>query len=1213
MPKKQSYISENNTNINNDIASRKEFILFKKSIEDVKELERTKVEDSDKNIIPKFLLPKSNYLELKSYQLLIKNFINPNTPYSRLLLKWQTGSGKTIGAIAIAMNFIKKYQYQEYKTDSKIGSVFIIGFTQNIFINEIMRHPEFGFISQDELDTLNMLKKKAHLGNPRDIEQLKKFSANIKKRLYNRRGNGYFKFIGYKELANHLFLHNKDESMVNETKEHEFWSNLLDMSQKELQDNIDNNTIQINKSLLAEFENSLIICDEIHNTYNTLEKNSWGIAIQIILNYHNTCRALFLSATPLNNSATEVIDLLNLLLPRKYYDNLNKEDFFEKNGDTFTFKTSKENEVVNYLRGRVSFIVNRNDQFIATKEFIGKSIPGIDLLKFIRCPMSPLHYNTYIHTFDDSVSYDQRYLTDLVLPDPDVQTPYGSNAIGLYKSIDIKNKLESASESWKTRYGLHYNLDTGIITGTILKLKNLKSISNKYFTMMTALMNNISKNNGKTFIYHNYIHNSGTLLIQEIMLHNNIIGEFDNSSDNTICSVCGKPRKDHTIEQLNPLLISSETSSKKANDVKSHYYQPVRFAIVHSDLDKNVVQRSLEKFNHINNITGEKIMILIGSRIMKEAHSMNSVRNIFIMARPDNISTLIQIIGRAIRINSHNLLPKHQRHVDISIFTSSTRDKELSYEELKYKEKVYEFKSIQKLEKIMHENAVDGYFNYDIIWNTEFRTDDFELDILPYKLNYDKKILNLDELNLSTFNAYHAKFEVEYCMYIIKRLFIEISSIWKYDDLFNAVKTPPFSVEINAKLVSKSHFNIALNNVLFNLPSSSYIEPEFDDITVKSTALMKKINNPDDKIILTMNDIKHVIVHSGEMYSLVPLHHNEIFIDTEITSRLIPQSKISFTDVSQFLKDDLSADYYNKRNKFINKWKYTNLIDLGQSLQDFSVKFHIIFIEEIVEYVFNIWTQPNQKKREHHAFYIKMLYFYDLQKLIVWASILDDELIKRYKKYIKPAVLQVHDKKYKDLNDKRSLTNTENILITTLNRSDKAWLSTGIIKEFEHSIYESNKLFENVYKKGESVKKVNANLLPIGHYLDNIPRFYDVTGWYDYVVPSRSKTVKENNIIIGFDSRSKASLTVKFKLRSPIKNFNVKDDRSIEFGTHCISKSKTYLRGIAKKIDVDLDTNLNTTDLCETIRNRLIYLEIKERRKPDGIKYFYSVLEDPYV
>jgi hypothetical protein len=45
---------------------------------------------------------------------------------------------------------------------------------------------------------------------------------------------------------------------------------------------------------------------------------------------------MFLSATPLNNSPSEVIDLLNLLLPHhdNMYPMLNKQDFFEN--DNFT-------------------------------------------------------------------------------------------------------------------------------------------------------------------------------------------------------------------------------------------------------------------------------------------------------------------------------------------------------------------------------------------------------------------------------------------------------------------------------------------------------------------------------------------------------------------------------------------------------------------------------------------------------------------------------------------------------------------------------------------------------------------------------------------------------------------------------------------------------------------------------------------------------------
>ena len=65
------------------------------------------------------------------------------------------------------------------------------------------------------------------------------------------------------------------------------------------------------------------------------------------------------------------------------------------------------------------------------------------------------------------------------------------------------------------------------------------------------------------------------------------------------------------------------------------------------------------------------IMILVGSKIIKESYDIKAVyRNVYIMGRPDNIPTLIQIIGRTVRKNSHKNLPPDQRHVDIRIFTS---------------------------------------------------------------------------------------------------------------------------------------------------------------------------------------------------------------------------------------------------------------------------------------------------------------------------------------------------------------------------------------------------------------------------------------------------------------------------------------------------------------------------------------------------------------
>ena len=62
------------------------------------------------------LISKTNYdyelkgFNLSSAQLFVKNFLNPNTPYKRLLLNWMTGSGKTAPSPAIANEFIKVFK-----------------------------------------------------------------------------------------------------------------------------------------------------------------------------------------------------------------------------------------------------------------------------------------------------------------------------------------------------------------------------------------------------------------------------------------------------------------------------------------------------------------------------------------------------------------------------------------------------------------------------------------------------------------------------------------------------------------------------------------------------------------------------------------------------------------------------------------------------------------------------------------------------------------------------------------------------------------------------------------------------------------------------------------------------------------------------------------------------------------------------------------------
>lgn len=1324
-----AYLDQKDPNLLDDINKRKEYAIF-----------ATKSETEEKNIIPRFLLEdiigKEYGLSLHSYQRFINNFMNPNTSFTRLLLKWTPGMGKTIGSLSLALSFINYYNKQQESGSQNIGSVYIIGFTEYIFRSDLIKFPEFGFINEHELKTLAKLKKLAYQGDTDSIEKINEIKMAINRRLSNRKGNGFFKFIGYKSLLNKLFLsRDKDITLTNLT-ENEIAKLILD------------GVVVLNKELMNEMKNSLFICDEIHNVYNSAEKNNWGVALQTILNYDNTIRAVFLSATPLNNNPTELIDLLNLLTSRKDYPEFKKPDFFTKDNKLID---SKIDYLKNILSGRISFITNNDSRYFPAKGFVGETIPGIDYLKFIRCPMSKFHYDTYkqIHDLIDNktLNSDSQYIIDFVLPDPKKKNSF--EAPGIYKTTDIRNVFNDTSSHWKNKYKLQYKIDNDVLSGEILNIKNdLNIISGKYFRLINDVIDIISNKKGKIFIYHNVIHMSGVLFIGEILRANGFIDESESSSDNTLCVICGKMRKDHKKEQLisggskniekeyididsikytnlkyndqsdeldfildpyikckdstyckdflEKLLLTISTAEKDImikkdildlqksefnlqnfNDLlatfnlklftmelfpnyfyisknkpsiskekciiklidkfdnkfiggksdNDHIYMPCRYTLVHSNINRKIINKNIELFNSITNSWGEHLSILVGGKIMKESINLMGVQHILIAGRPDNIPTMLQINGRAIRTNSHVMLPKENRLVNISIYVSSlpsnNQKGELSYEEYKYKQKIEFFKEIQKIEKIFHEMAIDKLMNYDIIFQKESdlqKKQYYKLDILPYSIGKTKKY-NLDELNLETFNAYYSNIELKEIKFIIKKLFIEISPVWKYSDLFEAVKNYNSSgiKNYNYSLISEENFIIALDQLLIK-DDDKYIEPHIQNLhnALNESSLYHKLKNPLDRYIYIIGNNKYGITHIGEYYIAMPIDHitNDIIKDIELPFRIGRPIISKSLPIKNYLLHDMNTNYNDKKIKFIKKWEHIDIRNLEIAMCDFGTNFHRQFVEEIIEYIFNLWTNLDQKKSPYHVFYIKMIYYYDLRNVIIWAHTVSDKLFSQYKQWTNP-ISEKLNYKIMDKAIESNINSTSgllNLIKTSINKNDTNWASTGMINDFNTKVKQSLALFDGNNKK-KITKKVNANDLPIGHFIGKIPRFYNPNkgGWYDDITYLEyNKNYKENDIIIGYDDKSKTGINVRFKLRNPIQNITqYKDTRQIEKGSVCSTKSKTYLYQIAKKLEIDeksIQKN-SVEDICMKIRTRLIYNELKERSSNSNIKYFYFLHE----
>jgi hypothetical protein len=1380
-----AYLTQDDPDLIKDIVHRKEFYWLRRWNHD----ETSNVKD----IIPRFMLDneiaRSGYLRLLGHQIFVENFMNPNTDYKRLHVKWSTGSGKTLAGLAIAMNFIRNYSIERELGNIDIGSIFIIGFSERAFKNELLKYPEFGFLSKEERIRLDKLKKSISSGNIADLAKYKELTTRVKKRFGNRKGNGFFRFYGYKAFVNRIFITGQDV-VINE------------LSEEGIRQALISGRIKFNQELLDEFKNSLIVCDEIHNVYNSAEKNNWGVAIQSVLDAVPDVRCVTLSATPLNNNPAEIVDLLNLLLPTER--RVTRSDFFSNDKD---LKPGALEKIAELSRGRFSFLIDVNPKYYPKIINLGYSLKEIPYLKFERCVMSDFHYKTYKEVYTGTLSQDSQYLVDFALPNPE-----DPNGIGIYQTGQIKKLLPYASQKFKDKYHIDYRNNK--IVGDFMKEETIGKYSAKYKKVLETLRKDIREHNGKIFIYHNVVHMSGVLFIEQMLLQNGYIDEFSTSSDNTICFTCGLPRNAHHKDEISggavdidepdtdlivdeiqhasvleqddyymiqtqskellrgelldsfdsfidkfrdkPLKVkiknhigkklgdwllshgfeldyhnsthsilirkadvqgtsggalkrrstkhrSTKHNSAKHNSAKhnsaKHRFTPVRFVMAHSDIDKAQMEHSIERFNGADNLDGSKFLILIGSKIIKESYDIKALQNEYIISRPDNIPTFIQIRGRAVRKGSHIGLPPENQVVRITIFTSCLPVKQtagvdkgqyqLSYEEEKYREKVASFQVIQNIEKVIHENAIDSLINFSKMQRE--MTDD-PLGPLPYKpvdIEKNKNEMNLSQLNTSTFNLYHAKSEVEIIKLLVKRLFIELSSVWEYTDLLNAVRNPPkkYETEVNNALIDENNFMIAMSQLIWN-DSSTYTEPfitrttkhhvgytggsqsnamvhetdvydtgvyDTDDMVafavqtqmesytggthstqseaIKST-IIDHLFDSNDKIIALPGGQDNIIVPIAQgklqFYILFPIDSvsGSPEIDIELPYRILKQEENHSININSFIQSKrIDFDYDDKKKLFYRKYSDIAIENMQNTVCEYGTTFHIKFIEECIEYVFRAWTDPTLEKHDMHDFYFKMLYYYDLLSLIMWAYTSKPRVFREYNKYaipvrakdIKLKAMQQYENRKEELEDispddtsDLATSGVINLLKSTFNRTSNAWIPAEFREQYSKTIEKSLSMFNGRKKKNKFITKTSADLLPIGHYISKFPRLYlPDKGWDENpTYLQNEQEYKENNILIGFDERSNTGVHIRFKIRNPIHNIKKhKDSRQTEKGTVCKSKSKEYLKHIARKLDVVLPDKVNVEDLCVAIRSKLIRLELKERIKKSNIKYFYFFYE----
>lgn len=1028
---------------------KKEYAVFAKSNEDQNRW-------LNKLIMEPYIVKEGN-LVLHSHQRFVANWMYPNTPFSRLLVKHSTGSGKTLLALNVANNFIKYFQTRFDISDQGYApTIYIVGFVRQNFQKELMTRPEFGFVTKKEVEDYERLKFIADTGSKKDRDNLTDFESKIKKRFSKRTHGGFYKFLGYKELFNKLFVFDENPA------EAEFGddggagdgvgdgvgdarTNIISILRA-----LKSGKAKINMEFLDTFANSLLICDEIHNTYNSVNINNYGTAIQIILDIfdspekmdkivklrgktvygtermsvlrNSNVRAIYMSATPINNNPTEVIDLINLLVPwsslpegRKIIDS----DLFS---DGVNLKPDALHKVGVITRGYVSFLRDENPALYPEKIFVGESIrlPAsvksktafIPYLKFTRCPISDYHYKTYKKVYTGSLPPDGQTLVDMVIPNPGIKDVKEIDpSIGLFRSRDIKYALMNAPTAWKNKNNINYvkqsisgSTTAFIISGEFWSLGNIDKYSSKYAKLMRSVIDNLRTDGGKIIISHQYVKISGVLGLQELMRRNGVIDEFSSPNPNTLCSICGKRMAEH-----------------KSANANAHEFKPARFMTLYGDLDRNTLDRSIGKFNRPDNANGYNFRIIIGSAVLNEALDFNSVRNLWIVSAPPDISTLIQIIGRGYRSKSALLLPPEKRTLSIQIFVSSLPKSQwksdLFYEEKKYYEKVRLYEINQLLDKKLNENAIDGPINYNRIFRGNEKPD--QLGPLKYdipdtfsgywqQVASGKRKVRVSDLQQDTFNVWHNHEELDTIIYIIKRIFIEQSAIWTYESLWKMVRNPPFELAVNAQLFDEDNFKLALHMMSDTDTVDAYnILMKSSGSTVSRNPVDRLFNHLDRRVVFPNGDEAQIKFIDG-YYILFPVKSSDIMDSGLPQLGMESTDLIGYPDVdidSWYRHDDgfqqtsinitnllktSQISYSQMKYKFYKSFRNVPIQAMPISAEIYDVNFHKRLLEDSIRYAFNVLTNRDFPVSELHDFYFKMIYFYDRLEMILFASHLQE-------------------------------------------------------------------------------------------------------------------------------------------------------------------------------------------------------------------------------
>uniref|UniRef100_A0A6C0CGA9 Helicase ATP-binding domain-containing protein n=1 Tax=viral metagenome TaxID=1070528 RepID=A0A6C0CGA9_9ZZZZ len=847
---------------------------------------------------------------IKPHQIVLKNFMNKESPYKSLLVYHGVGVGKTCSGLTIAENFRDIYARPDRKIVILSSKNIQIGWKKTIYT------PERGS-NQCTGDSFT--------------------NSSVKEgRQVNKLIKQYYEIMAYQSFSN--FVKRKQDEYVRSLPQEEKLSGRV-------------------RWIKEYFSDRLFIIDEVHNIRDEQGNEDMRDAVKTIeqiLTHSENLRLVMLTATPMYNKATEIIWMLNMMLLNDNKTTINYSDVFDKKGeltgDGHRLLYDKSKGYISYLRGEnpitfplrltPKYLKDRNNSLLYplyTKDkdnsimfgskrpkldLSGKSIKSADKFKFLELfgsKIRGLQEKVYNYAINDII----KKKPDLDLSNQGVDNVMLfqlSNFVYPIANIDLEGEMD-VSEFYGNK-GLTNSLSR---KGQTYAYKEKgypffdRDFIKNHSAKMNTLLNCIDNSEGIVFIYTNYI-DSGTIPLQ-LMLEHNGYKPYDKRK--LLSFPDYKPSLDKHSCKRELMSYNGLTKSEAGDDFKQ-----ATFMVIDGSSNKKELAEQLNIVTSKGNGAGQRIKVILGTVAASEGLDFKRIRNVHILDPWYHLNRIEQTIGRGIRFCSHADLDETKRNVTVYLHASTLNTDRESIDTYIYR--YAENKSVQigEVETILKENAIDRYLyeNVNVISQNSLN----KVKVKP-SLNQSKEIL-VDPTDKAYSKVcsymsdcdYNKDLNIDYDVDLNKDTFLDVYSK-------NAIQ----NIKKKISQLYSDFYVFRLDSILGLMNEYGFT---YDEMIYQ--ALSEMIN--EKYVIYSKSKSSGYIINRGEYYIFQPFLYEDSYLPL--------QYRINYNEIKQtVIKLDRVMKYTDKP-VFSNSYTLDSIMNIyGDTIPDYVDENFITIIDQLTE------------------------------------------------------------------------------------------------------------------------------------------------------------------------------------------------------------------------------------------------------------------------